>query len=278
MLPGSEAAVLLKELGATVIRVVPPAKLQQGLPAHFLDPLGRGKRLLPLDLKSEKDRKRLECALAKSDILLLGLRTQGLAKLGLTLASLHKRHRRLIICSINGFNKAGPYADRAGHDLNYLALAGLLGHNRDATGRPVIPPVPFADMVGGAMSAVIVCLAALAARGKTKQGSVVEVCMTDQVARLLEFQKIDPLKLLEGSLPRYNVYKTADGGYVSLACLEPKFFLNFCEVVGHPEWQRWATTFDEPLEQELSALFLSMPLDHWRELGLKRDICLTPVI
>lgn len=278
LLPGAQAASLLKNLGASVVRVVPPADGHKGgLPLTFLQPLNKGKKILSLDLKSERDRSRLHRELARADILLLGLRPQALAKFDLTIKSLQRRHRRLIICSIVGFPR-GPYAEKAGHDLNYLALAGVLGLNRAPGASSVIPPIPLADLVGGAMRAVIRCLAALTARSKTKKGTAVEVCMTDGVYELLEFKKTDVLGLLDGKLPRYNVYACADGGAVALAALEPKFWIHFCEVVGHPEWQRWAQTFDEPLSEELKKLFLSRPLAHWRDLGLKHDICLVPVL
>lgn len=276
LLPGSEAAGLLKELGARVVRVVPPASHKGGLPADFLQPLNKGKRVLALNLNLPHDRDRLHTELGRADILLLGLRPKGLAKFDLTIKGLQRRHRRLIICSITGFSR-GPYAGKAGHDLNYLALAGVLAANRGVDGAPVIPPIPLADLVGGAMTTVIRCLAALAARARTKKGESFEVCMTDQVKRLLDFKRADVLSLLDGRLPRYNIYRTADGGFVSFAALEPKFFINFCTLVGHPEWTRWADTFDEPLTQEFKELFFSRPLAHWRELGLQHDICLTPL-
>ncbi len=299
LLPGPFAGQTLAELGADVVKVEEPG-LGDG--SRFLLPLvngvglgflatNRGKRSIVLNLKAPAGREALLRLVDSADILLEGFRPGTLARLGLGYEALRARNPRLIICAITGYGQQGPYSQRAGHDLNYLGYSGLLGHLARPGAPPHNPGAQFADIAGGAMMAVIGTLAALVARGVSGQGQVVDVSMLDgsmALAPLLMSGAAHGLTeaapgagLLTGALPGYNVYETADGRYVTLAALEPKFWAEFCRRAGRPDLEPHHYPRDDgdrdATIRELVTLFRAKTRDEWLALLADADACLGPV-
>jgi alpha-methylacyl-CoA racemase len=299
LLPGPFAGQTLAELGAEVVKVEEPG-LGDGSRAlpPFVNGVGlgflatnRGKRGVALNLKAPAGREALLRLVDSADVLLEGFRPGTLARLGLGHETLRARNPRLIICAITGYGQQGPYSQRAGHDLNYLGYAGLLAHLARPGAPPHNPGAQLADIAGGAMMAVIGTLAALVARGASGQGQVVDVSMLDGSMALapllisgaaLGLEEVaQGAGMLTGALPGYNVYETADGRYVTLAALEPKFWVEFCRRVGRPDLEPRQYPRDDAERdatiRELSALFRAKTRDEWLALLADADVCLGPV-
>ena len=299
LLPGPFAGQTLAELGADVIKIEQPgtgdgarAMLPRinGVGLGFLA-TNRGKRSAVLNLKHPDGREALLRLVDSSDILLEGFRPGTLARLGLGYEILQARNPRLIICALTGYGLDGPYLQRAGHDLNYLGYAGLLSHMARPGAGPHVPGTQFADVAGGAMMAVIGMLAALVARATSGRGQVVDVAMLDGSMALAPLlmswiasgqPEVAPGgELLTGALPGYNIYETADGRYVTLAALEPKFWAEFCQRAGRPDliprhYPRDAADGQATIA-ELAALFRTRTRAAWLALLADEDACLGPV-
>ncbi len=299
LLPGPFAGQTLAELGANVIKVEEPG-LGDGSRAlpPYVNGVGlgflasnRGKRSAALNLKAPAGREALLRLVDSADILLEGYRPGTLARLGLGHETLRARNPRLIICAITGYGQRGPYSQRAGHDLNYLGYAGLLGHLSRPGAPPHNPGAQLADIAGGALMGVIGTLAALVARDVSGQGQVVDVAMLDGSMALAPLlmsgaaygltELAQGAGLLTGALPGYNVYETADGRYVTLAALEPKFWAEFCRRAGRPDLEPRHFPRDDAERdatiRELAALFRTKTRDEWLALLADADACFGPV-
>jgi crotonobetainyl-CoA:carnitine CoA-transferase CaiB-like acyl-CoA transferase len=299
LLPGPFAAQMLTELGAETLKIeeigggdggrtLPP--LINGVGQGFLAS-NRGKRSAALNLKDAGGREALLRLVDHADILLEGFRPGVMARLNLSYATLLARNPRLIICALTGYGQDGPYQQRAGHDLNYLGYAGLLGSLARPGAPPPLPGPLFADIAGGALMAVIGVLAALVARGVTGRGQVVDVAMLDGslalapvlIAPLLHglAEAAPGAAPLTGGLPGYHIYETADGRYVTLGALEPKFWAEFCQRVGRPELTSHHTPRDDADRDAtigaLDALFRTRTRAEWLALLADTDACFGPV-
>ena len=177
-----------------------------------------------------------------------------------------------IVCSITGYGATGPHAGDAGHDLNYLGYAGVL-----ADTAPALPPVQIADLAAGAQGAVIEVLAALLERERTGAGARIVVSMTHGAHRLVAHRLAgDPLpRLLSGGVACYRIYETADGRFLTVAALEPKFWHRLCELLARPDLAGRAF---EPELPELVELFRSRPLAAWLSLLEGEETCVGPVL
>jgi alpha-methylacyl-CoA racemase len=296
LLPGPYASLVLADLGADVVKVedraggdylrwMPPLAGQQSGAFHALN---RNKRSLALDLKAPDGAGVLRRLALGADVLLESFRPGVLDRLGVGWEVLRAVNPRLVLCSISGFGQDGPYRALAGHDLDYCAIAGVLGVNGPAE-RPLPLGVQVADLCGGAWPAVAGILAALLRRGVTGQGAHVDISMTDGTAAMLAMPQAmadtrgRPLgrerELLNGGAACYRVYATADGRHVALGALEPQFFARFCAAAGVPELAERQYDGDGrgPVE-ELTALFATRTRDAWAELGHAHDCCLAPVL
>ncbi len=208
-----------------------------------------------------------------------------MARLGLGYEVLAERNPRLIYATLSGYGQSGPYRDRAGHDLNYLALAGVLGYNVDRFGQPVPPGVQVADLGAGTFGAVAI-LAAIIARQSTGRGQAVDVSLFGSAIAWLptliaslfaQGQSLPPGEpSLAGGLAQYDVYATSDGRHVTLGALEPKFLLNFLTAVGRPELISRAAD-RESLRAELRTIFASKTLAQWVACLAEVDTCFAPV-
>ncbi len=296
LLPGPFASLVLADLGAQVdkvedphggdyLRHMPPQIGDQN--AAFLA-LNRGKRSVVLDLKHPEGRLALERVLARYDVLLEQFRPGVLDRLGLGHAHLRARFPRLVIGAITGYGQSGPLSQRAGHDLDYLARAGVLGLQGPASGPPQPPGFQLADVAGG-MWCVIGVLAALRARDASGQGAVVDVAMTDAALPFAMAQwatlaatgsAVRGGEPLSGGIAPYNTYATKDARYVALGALEPKFWRAFCDGVGL-EFELSAMMpgpHQITLKARLVEIFASRTRAEWEAFALEKDCCLEPVL
>ncbi|MFL5920572.1 MAG: CaiB/BaiF CoA transferase family protein [Gaiellaceae bacterium] len=266
-LPGPFASRELMRLGARVTRLLPLGgdPLQELAPAWH-EALNEGKGTVELDLKAEPERGRALCA--EADVVLESFRPGVVERLGIGPSQLPER---VVYCSFSGF---GPDDRTAGHDLNYQGWAGLL-----ADTAPALPPVQVADL-GAALRAVAQILAALLERERTGRGRHLAVSLTHAAHELASHRLGgEPLPhLLTGGLACYRIYATADGGHLTVAALEPKFFRRLCELIGRPALaERQWDGEQEPLAGELAEIFATHPLDTWLELFEGEDVSVGPV-
>lgn len=288
LLPGPLAAKLLADLGARVIKVEEPS---MGDPVRLSPPLVRGRSALAamllagvesvaLDLKRDGAREVLDALLADADVLLESFRPGTLARLGFDPAELAARHPRLVVCSLSGFGAHGPHAGRAGHDLTYQALAGTLA----PTAR--MPAVPIADHAG-AWAAALTIVAALHRRHATGRGALIDASLYEAAlhTNLVDWAEEAaaprpagrPLPL-SGSLACYNLYRTADGGTIALACLEPRFWQRFCEAAARPDLVKLHLDTRPEAKRRVQELVGSRSRADWESLAAAHDLPIEPVL
>ena len=297
LLPGPFATLILADLGATVdkvedpkggdyMRLMPPQGEDGINPVFTL--LNRGKRSLVLDLKREKGRSALLALVAKADVLVESFRPGVMERLGLDFETLREHNPRLVYCAISGYGQSGPLAERAGHDLNYVARAGVLGFTGPADGAPQPPGVQMAD-IGGGLYAVIGILAALRERDRSGKGSFVDVSMCESAMTFAAFglgiraggmEFARGTDLLMGGLAPYGTYRTKDDRWVAFAALEPKFWTAFCNGVGlKPRLDALAPGPQQAaVREELEAVFAGRTREEWTAFGEEHDCCLEPVL
>jgi len=272
LLPGPYASLLLSDLGADVVKVEDPeaGDYLREISTGMFAALNRGKRSIVLDLKSAEGARQLRRLCASADVLVESFRPGVLERL-----LPGPWPERLIVCRISGFGQSEPaWRDRAGHDIGYLALSGVLAR----CGR-VLPAVQLADLFGGGQQAVIAVLAALLERARTGRGRTLDVGMTQGVTGLLLphlGEGPDDTDILDGGRPCYRVYACASGGAYALGALEPKFWQRFCAAVGRPEWMDRG--LDASLASEMDALFLQRTREEWDALLRPADCCGEPVL
>ena len=295
-IPGPQAALHLADMGAEVVKVEPPG----GEPMRGLGPfdadgvsagyklMNRGKTVIELDLKSPQGNESFAALVTVADVLVESYRPGVLDRLGFDRATLERLNPRLVHVALTGFGQSGPYRLRAGHDINYMALAGGLAASGIAE-RPVGAYPPTADHAS-ALQAALAAVAALFRRVSTGRGSFIDVSLAETV---LAWQAI-PLTLaqrrghepyrtqqrLNGGAANYQIYRCKDGKFFSLGAVEEKFWAAFCRAVGRPEW---IARHADPLPQtaliaEVAALIATEPLAHWERLIEPADCCFHPVI
>lgn len=295
-LPGPFATQILADLGARVLKVEPPAGDPMCSFLHVdgdgLSPwykqVNAGKQLLRLDLKSAAGKEILSRLVAAADVLLESYRPGVLERLGFGQARLQQLNPRLIHCALSGFGQTGPYRERGGHDITYVALSGML----DLTGTPETPVVPFpplCDYAGGKQAATAI-LAALLRRGRTAEGAFIDISLFETAlswqsvaltaARRPEQAFRRGADLLTGGAACYQLYRTADGRFVALGAIEEKFWSAFCLAVERTEW---IPRQDEPMPQtgliaEVQELFAARPLEDWRQRLGRVDCCFEAVL
>ena len=299
-LPGPFATRLLADLGATIVKVEPP----EGDPARPLvalfEALNHGKECRTIDFRSSADLDRLRAWVQEADVLLDSFRPGVLQGLGLDAARLHALNPRLVMVSITGYGQHGPWAQKAGHDLNFMALSGVLDQMRAPTGELALSNVQWGDLAGGSAMACIAVLAAVFEMQRTGQGRHLDVSMAHGLHAQLVMPRatgamLAPLlgrrpgageDLLNGVLPCYNLYATLDGRHLAVGALEFKFWKAACEVFGRPDWvQRHWQRGQLPgspdcaaLRAEVAQLVASQPLAVWSERFAQADACVTPVL
>ncbi len=291
LLPGPLASLILAEAGAAVTKVERPGDgdAMRGFQprfgetsAHYAQ-LNRGKSCLALDLKASDAVARLTPLIEQADILIEQFRPGVMDRLGLGYAAVTAINPRLVYCSITGYGQTGPARNEAGHDLNYLARAGLLAIGGDSTGKPVIPPGLIADIGAGALPAVINILIALRRAETTGQGAHLDMSMTDGLfawsfwgqaqAELTGATPEPGGELLTGGSPRYQIYATQDQAYIAAAPLEDRFWRLFCDIIDLPETLRGEDADPKAAIKAVQARIGAKPAAHWRAAFAGKDVC-----
>jgi crotonobetainyl-CoA:carnitine CoA-transferase CaiB-like acyl-CoA transferase len=300
LLPGPYCSLLLADYGADVIKVEDPKsgdyarwyepKVNDDQSAMFIS-LNRNKRSITLDLKAEKDKETFVSLIKTADVLIESFRPGVMDRLGLGFEELKIHNPKLIYCAITGYGQSGPYANEAGHDLNFLSYSGLLHLQGAPNEKPLIPSVQIGDIGGGALMAAVGILLAIIDAKKTNRGQFVDISMLD--GALSWMHTILPNYWTSGELPNrgeltlnggkacYEIYRTKDDRYLSVGALEYKFWKNFCKVIGKEEL---IDQLDAPLEQqrlikqEVQAAIQEKTLTEWLELFEGIDACVSPVL
>jgi alpha-methylacyl-CoA racemase len=336
LLPGAYATLLLADLGAEVIKIEDPrgGDTMRSLPTagsrNYFELLNRGKRSVTLDLRSPEAATVLDALCAKADVVIDSFRPSTARRLGVGIDTLRQRHPHLVCASITGFGQTGPYAERAAHDINYQALAGLLvqaaggvlsqssvaGLNQSSGAGPRQPPVsdasvshstvsgpsqppgssqqletdsglrletvhaprlpgPLVGDIGAATEAAIRILAALLLRARTGTGSIVDVSIHEAALAWAMFPTTGEL-----ANACYTLYETADGQWLALGALEPKFWTGFCEGIRRPDLVPLQHARGDErtwVESEVRRVMLGLTRDEWLTRFAGVEVCLTPV-
>ena len=302
LLPAPLATQMLAELGAEVWKVERPQSLD---PTRFYAPrwdeesqlfhlLNKDKTIIYADFTSETEREILRPYIEQADILIEQFRPNVMAVWGLDYAKIRLINPNIIYISVTGFGQVGDWAAEAGHELNFLALSGLLDLIRDENGKPVIPDFQIGDVAGGAWPVVVAAQAAYIARQKTGEGRYIDIAMsaalpplmTLTLAQILGGEKQNQRNsgeksMLSGGLVNYNIYQCEDGRWVALAALELKFWRNFCLAAEREDWLRedlTALSIFKFAKSELEQFFARQPQSYWAAWAKAKDICLTPVV
>ncbi len=312
LLPGPLATRHLMEMGAEVVKIEGPAEHGQddgsrlfwqtpdehvaGEPGLMFRQLNDGKQLHRLDLRSAEGHAALHQLLQVADVLVEGFRPGVMKRLGLGWDELHARYPRLVMCAISGYGQHSVWAHRAGHDINYVAMAGVLEQLATADGQVITPNFQIGDLMGGTQAAVCGILAALLGAQRSGVGRFVDISMTHEVMRhnvlagtaMVRTGRapVQGRELLSGGAPCYGVYATADGRYLAVGALELPFWRRLCETLGRPEWggRHWSLGLlvggeeSMALREQLAAVFKAQPLVHWVALFDRVDCCVTPVL
>jgi crotonobetainyl-CoA:carnitine CoA-transferase CaiB-like acyl-CoA transferase len=298
LLPGPFLTMVLADMGADVVKIedprvgdylraFPPSK--GGVAGRYLA-VNRGKRSLALDLKAPAQRDALLKMVETADVVVESFRPGVLGKLGLGYDALAARNPKIVLCSISGYGQTGPYVHRAGHDLNYIAMAGVLAMGGAAGGAPVMPGVQIADLAGGALWGATAILGALVGRERTGRGAHLDISMTEGALALLaaELGNMDcgahptrGVETLNGGLACYGVYRAGDGKWLSVGALEPKFWIALNTALGRAP--AVAELVGSPAEQarvrgEIAAIFATKPAGEWAQVLAAHDCCVEVVL
>lgn len=299
LLPGPFATMVLADLGAEVLRVESPTRPDM---VRLLPPqedgvsachayLNRSKRCIAIDLKRPDGVELVKELVKQYDIVVEQFRPGVMDRLGVGYEALKQINPRLIYCAITGYGQTGPYKDRAGHDLNYLAIAGVLAYNGRKASGPAPIAVQVADVAGGSFHAVMGILAAVIHRSVSGEGQMVDISMTDAAFSLHALTA--PPALVGGIQPElestqlnggsfYDCYPTADGRWLSVAGLEPQFFAALCQAIGRPELACMGIIMEPDtvahLKSELRGEFARKTYRQWCEIFAQIDSCTEPVL
>jgi len=299
LLPGPFCTQLLANLGADVIKVedpvagdymraVPP--IVEGVSYPFLM-VNRGKRSIVVDLRRREGREVLYRLARKADVIVEQFRPSTVRKLGIDYPRIRKTNGRIVYCSFGGFGRSGPYADKPGHDLNFEALAGILGVTASrGDERPAIPGVPVCDLASACLAAFSIDTS-LHRRERFGGGEFLEVAILDASVSLMVLNLARYLgtgdipvpgeTLVTGIFPFYNLYETSDGRWISVACVEPKFWRRLCELLGAPELaddQFVSGVPARPVMERLAAAFRAKSLATWTDLFDREDLPVSAVL
>ena len=288
--PASRCTAMLSDLGAQVIKIGPVGG-DRWPPPWFAYGAGRRTKRARFDLKSDKGREAFIALANTADVIVDSFRPGVADKLGVGFEAIHVHNPRLIYCATSGYGQFGPYRDRAGHDINYLAIGGFLAtQGTRADGGPAIPGATVADSAGGGMHAAIAILAALVRRAHTHEGVFLDVSTTDGVLALTSLNideylatGVEPgpgTTLLTGKYACYDVYRARDGRWLAVGAIEPKFFANLCTALGVSDLAK--DQMDDQRQDELRAAlskaFATRDRDEWVRDLADADCCVTPVL
>jgi len=299
LLPGPYATMMLADMGAEVLRIEAPdrvdlAKVMPPFDGKFsttFSYLGRGKQTLQLNLKQPESVERVKQLVQDYDIVVEQFRPGVMDRLGISYEVLKAINPKLIYCAITGYGQTGPYKDRAGHDINYLAISGVASHCGRADNGPPPMGIQIADVAGGSHHAVMGILAAVIKRQETGEGAFIDISMTDAAFAL---NAMAGAAALAGGQPQkpesgmlnggtfYDYYQTRDGRWLSVGSLEPQFASRLCDTLGLGELKSYALSQKPEHQQELKAAIkqkiAERSLAEWREVFADVDACVEPVL
>ena len=290
--PAARAARWLTDWGATVVEVGPIPRdrdLQITPPTHAYA-AHRGMRRLMVDLQAENGRNAFLRLAAKADVVIESFRPGVVDRLGVGYEAVRTLNPGIVYCSTTGYGQTGPRSSWAGHDLNYLAVGGYLHcSGRDERGGPALPGATVADSAAGGLHAVAAVCAALVARAATGEGVHLDVSVADGVLALMSLAIDEHLAegvqpgpregLLTGRYAWYDLYQAADGGWLAVAAIEPKFFANLCHILGCEQWiDRQYDDDVETMRADFTAAFASRSRDDWVAELAPADACVSPVL
>ena len=286
LLPGPYCSMMLADFGARVICIEDRRFENESLPEF--QGVNRNKEHMALNLKSDKGKAIFYKLAEKADVILEGFRPGTAKKLGVGYEDIFQINPAVVYCSISGYGQNGPLKNQAGHDVNFLGESGVLSLIGEKNRMPQIPGIQIADLTGG-MYGVIGILLALHAREKTGKGEYIDISMTDALISLLPYAA--GCIRTYGNAPErgnaqlshrfacYNVYETADGKYITLGALEPRFWENVCEYFGVPEYI--PHQFDEEKKEEIieyfKSRFIQKSKDEWIDefvVNTSTDFCI----
>jgi len=299
LLPGPYATMVLSDLGAEVLRVVSGSRpdLTAMMPPFIpgtkisanLALLGRGKRSITLNLKKSRAVDIVKKLISRYDVVVEQFRPGVMDKFNLGYDDLKKINQGLIYCSLTGYGQDGPYSKRAGHDINYLALSGLMSYSGRKNHGPVLTGMQIADLASGANNLIISILAALLYRNKSGEGQHIDISMMDGVVPFNAMTGagtlatgINPEREKEifngGSL--YDFYETNDNKYISFGGLEPKFFSAFCNTIGCPDLIDGGVMPDnlDPAKSKIKKIIKTKTRKEWEAVFKDIDACVEPVL
>ena len=289
--PAPYGVMLLSDLGADVVRVDRASTVgaEVGSEASMVG-LSRNRRSIGVDLKADAGREVVLRLARDADVFVEGFRPGVVERLGIGPDDLHPVNPRLVYARMTGWGQDGPLAPRAGHDIDYAAIAGAL----HTVGRPDEPPPPpvnyLADLAGGGTFLAIGVLAALVERERSGTGQVVDAAMIDGTASLTAFlhgllalgawSTQRGTNLLDGGAPYYDTYRCADGRFLAIGALEPAFFAELCDRLGldPAAWPQHDQDAWPDQKRQLAALIATKPRDEWAELFADTDACVAPVL
>ncbi|MDJ0854299.1 MAG: CaiB/BaiF CoA-transferase family protein [Desulfobacterales bacterium] len=281
LLPGPYASMVLADHGARVINIEDPRYRAEGL---MVTTISRNKEHVALDLKHPRGKCIFMELAAQADVVLEGFRPGVVNRLGVDYEALRAVKPDIIYCSLTGYGQTGPYRQRAGHDVNYLACSGILDLMGYKDQPPAIPGIQLADMVGG-LNAAVGILLALLARDRTGEGQYIDVSLTDSMLAMMPVVLL--IRQLLGQTPQrgdsmlahryacYNTYETSDGRYLAVGCVETRFWENLCRFLDTPDLA--PLQYDESRREEvigrLRRVFKTRTLAEWEAAIEGQDIC-----
>ena len=298
LLPGPFASLYLADMGAEVIhiesasrpdliRLFPPFANGQATSHSYLN---RNKQSITLDLKSPESIQLIHEKITDFDIVLEQFRPGVMQRLGLDYVSLAKINPRLIYCSITGYGQTGDYQQRAGHDINYLALSGIAGHSGRQAGGPPPLGIQVADVAGGSLHALVAILSAVIERQRSGLGQYIDISMTDCAATL---NNMAASAVLAGQVPQYaeqsylnggtyyDYYETADGRYLSVGSLEPQFMQGLAQILNLPILLEKGASLDPQerlrVKHAIQDKIKTQSFATWQQVFAQHDVCVEPV-
>jgi len=298
LLPGAMATLHLADMGADVVKIEDTGagdysramgRVRDGTSDSFRL-LNRNKRAMRLDLKQPRGREAFLRLAHRADVVVEGFRPGVTAKLGIAYNAVSAVNPRIVYCSITGYGQGGPYAGRAGHDINYVGYAGV-GDQIGTVEAPVVPNFQIADLLGGALVPAMGILAALLDARASGRGRYVDVSMTDAALAHAVFPLLGYLEqgrtpprgtgMLDGGLPCYNLYRTKDGRFMAVGALERRFWATLCDSLGCPDLKERHIVYGSaaaPVKARLVEIFASRTQKEWTGLFAAADCCVTPVL
>lgn len=297
LLPGPYASMVLADLGAKVLRVESPTRVdlvremspQVGASSAAHQYLNRSKESIALDLKQAEAIEIIKTLVEEYDVVLEQFRPGVMDRLGIGYEVLKAINPKIIYCAITGYGQTGPYKDRAGHDLNYLAIAGISSYSKRKEQSPIPQGIQIADVAGGSLHGVIGILTALYHRQRTGEGQMIDISMTDCAFALNAMSGAGALagneiptaesQLLNGGT-FYDYYQTSDGRYLSVGSLEPKFFSGLCQLLDLEHLLPLASkaSAQQQIKGSFTYAFMQKTYDQWQAIFIKFDLCVEPVL